>query len=65
VVLLALVLWFGAELITGSGQAGLAERAAGTAEALWPLAVVLSCFRGRAGQVRAASRAVTAIRIDS
>jgi hypothetical membrane protein len=48
VVLLALVLWFGAELITGSGQAGLAERAAGTAEALWPLAVVLSCFPRRA-----------------
>jgi hypothetical protein len=38
-------LWFGAELITGSGQAGLAERAAGAAQALWPLAVVLSCCR--------------------
>jgi hypothetical protein len=47
-VLLALVLWFGAELITGSGQAGLAERAAGAAQALWPLAVVLSCRRIRA-----------------
>jgi hypothetical membrane protein len=45
VVLLALVVWFGAELITGSGQAGLAERAMGAAEALWPLAVVLSCCR--------------------
>ena len=44
-VLLALVMWFGAELITGSGQAGLAERVAGTAQALWPLAVVLSCCR--------------------
>jgi hypothetical membrane protein len=42
-VLLALVAWFAAELITGSGQAGLAERAAGTAQALWPLAVVVSC----------------------
>ena len=44
-VLLALVMWFGAELITGSGQAGLAERAAGVAQAGWPLAVVLSCCR--------------------
>jgi hypothetical protein len=44
-VLLALVMWFGAELITGSGQAGLAERAAGIAQACWPLAVVLSCRR--------------------
>jgi hypothetical membrane protein len=41
-VLLALVMWFGAELITGSGQAGLAERVAGAAQACWPLAVVLS-----------------------
>jgi hypothetical protein len=39
-VLLALVMWFGAELITGAGQAGLAERVAGAAQALWPLAVV-------------------------
>jgi hypothetical membrane protein len=44
-VLLALVMWFGAELITGSGQAGLAERVAGAAQACWPLAVVLSCCR--------------------
>jgi len=44
-VLLALVMWFGAELITGAGQAGLAERVAGAAQALWPLAVVLSCWR--------------------
>jgi hypothetical membrane protein len=44
-VLLALVIWFAAELITGSGQVGLAERAAGTAQALWPVAVVLSCRR--------------------
>ena len=48
-VLLALVMWFGAELITGSGQAGLAERVAGAAQACWPLAVVLSCCRPRQG----------------
>ena len=44
-VLLALLAWFGAELITGGGQAGLAERVFGAAQALWPLAVVVSCRR--------------------
>jgi hypothetical membrane protein len=43
VVLLVLVAWFGAELITGGGLAGLAERVFGGALALWPLAVVASC----------------------
>jgi hypothetical protein len=43
VVLLALVVWFGAELITGGGLAGLAERLFGAALALWPLTVVASC----------------------
>ena len=53
VVLLAPVMWFGAELITGSGQAGLAERTAGIAQACWPLAVVLSCCRPvRASAIR-------------
>jgi hypothetical protein len=42
-VLLALLAWFGAELITGGGQAGLAERVFGAGQALWPLAVVASC----------------------
>jgi hypothetical membrane protein len=44
-VLLALVAWFAAELVTGSGQTGLAERVAGATQAIWPLAVVLSCSR--------------------
>jgi hypothetical membrane protein len=35
--------WFVAELITGAGQVGLAERTAGAAQAIWPLVVVLSC----------------------
>ena len=48
-VLLALVAWFGAELITGGGQAGLAERIFGAAQALWPLAVVVSCRAARTG----------------
>ena len=43
-VLLALVAWFGAELIIGGGLAGLAERIFGAAQALWPLAVVASCL---------------------
>jgi hypothetical membrane protein len=42
-VLFALVLWFCAELVLGAGQIGLAERVAGAAQAVWPLAVVLSC----------------------
>jgi len=42
-VLLALMTWFAAELITGGGQAGLAERIFGAALALWPLTVVASC----------------------
>jgi len=42
-VLFALVAWFGTELILGFAQVGLAERVAGVAQALWPLAVVLSC----------------------
>jgi Protein of unknown function (DUF998) len=42
-VLLVLLAWFAAELITGGGQAGLAERIFGAAQALWPLAVVASC----------------------
>jgi hypothetical protein len=40
VVLLA---WFVAELVTGAGQVGLAERVVGAAQAIWPLVVVLSC----------------------
>lgn len=42
-VLLGLLAWFGAELVTGGGQAGLAERFLGGAQAVWPLVVVLSC----------------------
>jgi hypothetical protein len=42
-VLLALAAWFGVELVAGGGQAGLAERLFGAAQALWPLLVVASC----------------------
>jgi hypothetical membrane protein len=43
-VLLVLLAWFGTELVTGGGQAGLAERTFGVAQALWPLTVVVSCW---------------------
>jgi hypothetical membrane protein len=42
-VLLTLAAWFGVELITAGGLAGLAERLFGAAQALWPLTVVTSC----------------------
>lgn len=49
-VLLILAAWFAVELVTGGGQAGLAERVFGVAQALWPLAVVVSCcYAARTG----------------
>jgi hypothetical membrane protein len=46
-VLLTPVAWFGTELILGAGQAGLAERTAGAAQAIWPLTVILSYLAAR------------------
>jgi hypothetical membrane protein len=46
VVLIGLVVWFAAEL--HGGQRGLAERAAAGAQALWPLAVVVTTRRALA-----------------
>ena len=54
----ALLVWFGAELILAAGQVGLAERVVGTAQAAWPLAVVLSCRLA----TRPARAPVTALR---
>jgi Protein of unknown function (DUF998) len=49
-VLVALLAWFAAELITAGGQAGLAERVFGAGQALWPLMVVASCcYAARTG----------------
>lgn len=45
-VLLGLVAWFAAEI--HGGQRGLAERAASGAQALWPLAVVVTTRRAMA-----------------
>jgi len=46
-VLCGLLVWFGAELIAGGRQAGLAERVLAGAQAVWPLAVVLACRHGQ------------------
>jgi len=45
VVLLLVLVWFGAELVAGGGQAGLAERLLGGMQTLWPVLVILSCRR--------------------
>jgi hypothetical protein len=44
--LFGLLVWFAAELMTRGGQIGLAERVLTEAQAAWPLAVVLTCWRG-------------------
>jgi hypothetical membrane protein len=46
-VLFALLVWFGVELSTGGGLIGLAERMLAGAQALWPLAVILACYRSQ------------------
>jgi hypothetical membrane protein len=46
-VMVCLLVWFETELITGSGQAGLAERILAEAQAGWPLIVVLTAAAGR------------------
>jgi hypothetical protein len=43
VLLAALLAWFGLELVTSAGAAGLAERGRGEARVAWPFAVVMSC----------------------
>jgi len=40
-----LLAWFYAEVTTSGGQLGLAERVLAAAQAIWPLAVVLTCRR--------------------
>jgi Protein of unknown function (DUF998) len=48
-VLLAVLLWSGAELLVSGGQAGLAERLLGGLQTLWPVMVILSCRLSRPG----------------
>jgi hypothetical membrane protein len=45
VIMVGLLVWFYLELSTGMRQLGLAERVLAGAEAVWPLAVVLTCYR--------------------
>jgi hypothetical membrane protein len=47
-ILFGLLAWFEAEQSASGGQIGLAERVAAGAQALWPLAVVLFCYRRQA-----------------
>ena len=42
-MLVLLLAWFAAEVVTGAGHVGLAERVLGVAQAVWPLTVVMSC----------------------
>lgn len=44
-MLVLLLVWFAAEVVTGGGHAGLAERVLAVAQAVWPLTVILSCRR--------------------
>jgi hypothetical membrane protein len=44
-VLFALLVWFGMELSAGGGLTGLAERTLAGAQALWPFAVTVTCYR--------------------
>jgi len=43
VFLVVMLAWFGLELVTSAGAAGLAERVLGEVQAAWPFAVVMSC----------------------
>jgi len=56
-VLLGLVVWFAAEI--HGGQRGLAERAAAGAQALWPLAVVVTTRRAADRRLHSLSRSTS------
>jgi Protein of unknown function (DUF998) len=50
ITLSLLMVWFAVEEASRGAQMGLAERVAGVAQTLWPLAVVVSCRRNRLSQ---------------
>ncbi len=56
-VQLCLLAWSDAEVITASSQAGLAERVLAVAQAIWPLAVVLTCRWSQSVGVASPARA--------
>lgn len=51
VALAALTIWFAAEQAGRGAQTGIAERAAGIAQTIWPLVVVISCRRRQGHEV--------------
>lgn len=51
ITLSLLTVWFAAEQASGAAQMGLAERTAGLAQTIWPLAVVVSCRLSRPGDL--------------
>jgi hypothetical protein len=63
-VLVALLAWFGSELVTAGGQAGLAERIFGAGQALWPLAVVASCQYAASTGIRPSARVQRSALVD-
>ncbi len=63
-VLVALLAWFGSELVTAGGQAGLAERIFGAGQALWPLAVVASCQYAASTGTRPSARVRRSALVD-
>ena len=58
-MMVGLLAWFYVELATGGRHLGLAERVLAGAEALWPLAVILTCYRSQSrARARTADPAV-------
>ena len=67
-VMAVLLGWFGAELISGGRQVGLAERVLAGTQAAWPLVVVLTCLGVAARswpQASATSRSVKSLNLLS
>jgi hypothetical membrane protein len=46
-MMIGLLVWFYVELATGSRHLGLAERVLAGIEAVWPLVVILTCYRSQ------------------
>jgi hypothetical membrane protein len=60
-MMLGLLVWFYVELATGGGHLGLAERVLAGVEAVWPLAVILTCCRS---QSRTRTQTARPARVD-
>jgi hypothetical protein len=62
VMMVGLLVWFYAELSTGGRHLGLAERVLAGAEALWPLAVILTCYQSQSRTRTRAAGPATSVR---